>query len=394
MEDRLISVLFLSKVLNYLNMNNLEKKNLAVRVTVVGAILDLLLGVFKVFIGTLYSSHALVIDGVHSLSDIVTDIFVLVVSKVSHDEPDRNHPYGHGRFETIGTVVIGVVLILLSGLLAYDNIWALISDVQTKTPGWPTLIVAVISVLSKEWIYHYTKKVGQKINSQLIIANAWHSRSDAFTSILVFISLVLSMNGISQVDFIVAIIIAVFIGKIGWDFIWNSVKELVDTSLSETKLEEIKRELLNIDGVNNFHNLRSRLMGDKAIVDVNIEVFNRLTVSEGHQIASWVSKTLIDKFDYLSDVTVHTDVEDDRDAGHEFMTYNESLLPLRGEIISYINNELNENEIAMITSYNLHYFRRKISVEIFCFKELHTESIKKRLLLLDYIDSVKFFKEF
>ena len=168
-----------------------SNKDLAIKATLIGSVIDLLLGVFKILVGLLFNSYALIVDGIHSLSDLLTDGFVLIVSKYAHEKPDEEHPYGHARFETFGTIVIGILLIIVAIFLAKDNIERFLNNESLVVPGWPTLLIAFISIISKEWIYRYTLKIGKKINSPLIIANAWHSRSDAFTSIIVFISLVL-----------------------------------------------------------------------------------------------------------------------------------------------------------------------------------------------------------
>jgi cation diffusion facilitator family transporter len=371
-------------------MDNNEKKALAIRVTLIGSALDLFLGVGKIICGILFFSHALIIDGVHSLSDILTDGFVLLVTKYAHEEPDEEHPYGHARFETFGTIVIGLLLILLAFFLAKDSIDRYLLQEAVTIPRWPALIIAFISIISKEWIYRYTLSVGQKINSQLIIANAWHSRSDAFTSILVFVSLILSMNGLHEVDILTAVIISGFIGKIGWEFMWGSIKELVDTSLDSSKLMDIKNTIMEVHGVKSFHNLRSRKMGDKAILDVNIEVDNNLTVSEGHEIASWVVKVLIDKYTYLFDVTVHTDVEDDRADGHEYMSHKEVLLPLRNVVTQDIENSIGTEKFNLLQDIRIHYIFEKINLEIIVEDSDELEIIRKNLKTIPYVRTITF----
>lgn len=369
-------------------MSNINKQ-LAIRVTLVGSALDLFLGILKIIFGYVFFSHALIVDGVHSLSDILTDGFVLLVTKFAHDKPDENHPYGHARFETFGTIIIGFILILLAIFLIKENIDRYIVGAEVQIPKWPTLIAAFISIVSKEWIYRYTLSVGNKINSKLILANAWHSRTDAISSILVFVSLVLSMSGLDEVDVLAAILIAGFIGKVGWDFIWSSIKELVDTSVEQNKLAQIKEAILAVDGVKGFHNLRSRKMGDRALVDVNIEVDNYLTVSEGHEISSWVSKNLIEKYDYLFDVTVHTDVEDDRIDGEEFLCDSEFLLPLRSEVVSEMKRVLSEQDFSNLLEIRLHYISRKINLELIVSSQPGSR-VKSSLEKISYIRRVDF----
>ena len=370
-----------------------SNKDLAIKATLIGSVIDLLLGVFKIFVGLLFNSYALIVDGIHSLSDLLTDGFVLIVSKYAHEKPDEEHPYGHARFETFGTIVIGILLIIIAIFLAKDNVERFLNNESLVVPGWPTLLIAFISIISKEWIYRYTLKIGKKINSPLIIANAWHSRSDAFTSIIVFISLILSMYGFHQADLFVAVIISAFIGKVGWDFMWGSIKELVDTSLEQEKLDELKDEIMQITEVRGLHNLRSRKMGDKAIIDVNIEVSPDISVSEGHEIASWVAKNLINKFDYLMDVTVHTDIEDDRTDCEEYFSHKVDLLPLRCEVIELIRKNLSIEENDSVKKIQLHYIQDRINLEIYISNEEYKNQIYTKLKMNNLFREINFYQK-
>lgn len=345
----------------------MNKKQQAQRVTLIWAIADLILGIAKIVIGKLFYSSALIADGIHSFSDLLTDFFVIIVSHFAHDAPDEKHPYGHGRFETLGTVLLGSVLIAVAFFLVYDNAIALQSGDIHVNPGLPTLIVATLSIVIKELAFRHTYAVGKKIQSTLIMANAWHSRTDAISSILVLVGLLLSVIGYPWFDELVAIGVAFFIGKIGWDFLWSSTMELVDSSLDLERVEEMKREIMQVDGVNSIHNLRTRKMGDSAFLDVNIEVSPFISVTEGHEIASWVAKRLIDNFAELADVTVHTDVEDDRPEGETFTSQKNELLPLRHEVEKTIWSRLADMDLApKITSTRIHYINGKIRIEFFC----------------------------
>ncbi|MAX66159.1 MAG: cation diffusion facilitator family transporter [Bacteriovoracaceae bacterium] len=343
----------------------MDTKKLAIKATLIGSVVDFLLGVGKILVGKVFFSQALIVDGIHSLSDLLTDAFVILVTKFSHEAPDKNHPYGHGRFETLGTVVIGVLLMLVACFLAYDNIMRLFTLRIPVVVGWPTIFIAVLSVLSKEVIFRYTFSVGKKIKSKMIIANAWHSRSDAITSALVLVGLGFSYFGYHKVDLFMALVLSGFIAKVGWNFIWDSVKELVDTSLSADKVETIREMIRDIDGVRGLHNLRSRRVGDKAILDVNIEVSPFISVSEGHEIATWVAQTIISKGDNIYDVTVHTDVEDDRVEGAEFLTHEKRLRPLRAEIKLKIESILEADLYNKITKFQVHYVKNDLILDIY-----------------------------
>lgn len=371
-----------------------EKKHQIKVVTIIGGIINILLSIIKVIIGSAFHSTALIVDGLHSFSDVITDVFVLWISKYSNDKPDKEHPYGHGRFETLGTVVIGSMLISMAMILAYENIVRLIiGDIYTK-PQWPTFVGAILSIILKEWVFRFTLKVGEKVESKVVIANAWHSRSDAFSSIAVLFGLIFSFFGFPWMDTIMAIVVSIMIGKVGWDFLWSSIKELVDSALDPEFLEKIKAEILSVDGVINMHNLRSRKMGEKAILDVNIQVKPMLSASEGHEISTYVARNLINKFRAIDDVTVHTDVEDDRVDGKEYTGERRHLLPLRTEVTKAILELIPDFE-AKILKINLHYRDRKILVDlIFNDDEINdTESnqIKEKLSTLSWLENTEIY---
>lgn len=375
-------------------MNLEQNKSEAMRVTLKGSIINLLLGVSKIVVGVFFFSQALIMDGIHSLSDLFTDAFVLIIAKYSYENPDEEHPYGHGRFETLGTIIIGIILISVAVFLAYDNYQLFILDQVREIPKWPTLIVAAVSIFANEWIYRFTLKAGNKIKSQLLIANAWHSRSDAFSSILVFAGLIFSINGVKQVDIIMAIFLSFFIGKVGWDFIWKSIKELVDTSLDEEVREEIKSIIKGISGVKGLHNLRSRKVGDKAILDVNIEVSPNISVSEGHEISTWVSSKIIESFDYIYDVTVHTDIEDDREDGQDFITYERNLLPLRDDILKRVESALDLSMYKKISDIKIHYVSGEVNLDLYFELEVKfsKEDYLQKLRAVDLFNGIRFFQ--
>ena len=205
----------------------------AKKVTLIGAIVNALLGFIKLIGGYLFHSHALVADGVHSFSDLFTDVMVLFASKYGSLDADDTHPYGHQRIETAATLLLSLLLILAGIGIAWDSLNELITSSVTM-PGWLALPVICISILANETLFHYTRHVGNRINSQLIIANAWHHRSDAASSIVVFVGLVGSLYGFVYLDAIAAIIVGIMIAKMGWNYGWNSVKELVDTAVETT----------------------------------------------------------------------------------------------------------------------------------------------------------------
>jgi len=328
------------------------------RVTIVGAILDLVLGLAKLIAGNLAFSQALIADGIHSLSDVATDAMVLYAARHSNAGPDDEHPYGHGRFETIATVGLAVALILVAVGIAYAAIQRLFSPEPLPTPGVWALLVAVVSIAGKEWIYHYTMKVAKSQRSDMLRANAWHSRTDAFSSVIVVIGVVGSMVGFNYFDALAAIGVALIIAHIGWGLGWNALKELVDTAVDQRQVDSLREHILDVDGVRDLHLLRTRNAGGQVLADVHVEIDADISISEGHHISEKVRSRLLNEIEGVTDVTVHIDPEDDQ---YESIT---TLLPLRNELLSRINKQLEGiEETARIERYTLHYLAGKVRVE-------------------------------
>ncbi|UZE94869.1 cation diffusion facilitator family transporter [Alkalimarinus alittae] len=343
------------------NSDQFQKE--AQRVTLIGMVIDIILGVLKVVFGVVSHSYALVADGLHSFSDALTDILVIAITKYSRLEPDADHPYGHERFETLGTVVLGALLIAVAGAMAWDSVIRLINSTAIEIPTWPALIIATLSIVAKELIYRYTFHIGTLIKSDLIIANAWHSRTDALSSIVVFIGIAGAMSGFSWLDAAAAVVVALMIAKVGWDLSWDSVKELVDTAIPQEEIDELRQFIKQTPGINNVHDLRSRHMGPDIILDLHLQVRSSISVSEGHQIGLKVTKRLKQQYPHIKDVTFHIDAEDDDHNGEHITS---ASLPLRDEVIRTLKNAwLGTIDIDDNHRINLHYLDNQVSVEIF-----------------------------
>lgn len=330
----------------------------ASRVTIIGMILDAILGVIKVIAGALFHSQALVVDGIHSFTDVASDLVVLGVMKVSRQEPDEDHPYGHQRIETFGTLVLGSILIAVGAALAWENTLRLIEGEVDTVPGWPVLVAAAVSVASKEWIFRYTRHVGLRIRSDLIIANAWHSRTDAFSSVVVLVSTAGAMLGMVWLDVFAAVVIAGIIIHIGWKFTWDSVKELVDTGLSHEDTEMLKNIARDTNGVRNVHELRSRRMGHDILLDIHLVVRPEISVSEGHQIGMQVVSGMRDALDNIRDINFHIDAENDED-----QPLTSERLPSREEIRAILAQHI--GELPHHSRLRLHYLKNKVHLELF-----------------------------
>jgi len=330
------------------------------KVTLVGSAIDLALGVLKIIVGFIAQSQALIADGVHSLSDLVTDFAVLYAAKHSHREADEDHPYGHGRIETVATVALGIALIAVATGISYDALDRLFHPETLLMPAIWAIYAALLSVILKEWIYRYTMRVARKYNSKMLRANAWHSRSDAISSVIVVIGVAGSMAGLWYLDALAAVGVGLMIAKIGFDLVWDSLKELIDTGLAAEQVETIRQAILDVDGVNSLHILRTRQMGGDALVDVHIQVAPDISVSEGHFISETVRSRLIRDIDYVADVMVHIDPEDD-----EIHALN-TKLPLRMEIEEKIRKACEGiDEANAIEDMGLHYLEGKIQLDLF-----------------------------
>jgi cation diffusion facilitator family transporter len=330
------------------------------KVTLVGAIVDLLLGVAKIVVGLAAGSQALVADGIHSLSDLATDFLVLFAAKHAQREADTEHPYGHGRIETVATVVLGVALVLVALGISYDAARRLVDQELLLHPGWLALAVAGISVLAKEVIYQYTARAARRLRSKMLLANAWHSRSDAISSIVVVLGVLGTMAGYPYLDAVAAIAVALMIAKIGWDLLWKSLQELIDSALDPGQVEAIRNNIMAVDGVRDCHMLRTRHSGSDALVDVHILVDPVLSVSEGHQIGEAVRKRLIETMEDISDVTIHIDPEDDELASpcHD--------LPLRNEILRRLGKQWQHLDMdGRLDKVVLHYLDGKVNIDVF-----------------------------
>ena len=335
-----------------------EERRAASRVTVIGMLLDGVLGLLKVIAGTLFHSQALLVDGIHSFTDVASDLVVLGVMRVSRQAPDQGHPYGHQRIETMGTMVLGSILIAVGAALVWDNTLRLLDGGTVNIPEWPILVAAVISIASKEWIYRYTRRVGIAIRSDLIIANAWHSRTDALSSVVVLFSTIGAMLGYLWLDVLAAVIISGIIIHIGWRFTRDSVKELVDTGLSPEDTETLKHIASKTDGVRNVHELRSRRMGHDILLDVHLVVSPEISVSEGHQIGMQVVNAMRNTLDNILDINFHIDAEND-----EIHPPTSERLPDRAEIREALHQHI-EN-LPPNNRLRLHYLRNRVHMELF-----------------------------
>jgi cation diffusion facilitator family transporter len=328
------------------------------RVAVVSGLVNFFLSLAQIAVGLIAGSAALVADGVHSASDLLSDILVWVAARHAAQAPDKDHPYGHGRFETAATLGLGILLTLVALGIVWNGIERLFNAAQ-PAPEMIALIVAAVGIAAKESLYWYTIAVARRLKSDLLRANAWHHRSDAISSIVVLIGVGGAVLGFAYMDALAAIIVGLMVAKIGWDLGFSALTELVDTALDEGEVAEASRVIMGIDGVRSVHMLRTRRHGAEASADVHVQVAPRLSVSEGHMISQAVEDRLIEKVDSITDVTVHIDPEDDQEA----VTCRG--LPLRSEAQDALEDAWREVEgLPAQREIRLHYLGGQIDAEL------------------------------
>jgi cation diffusion facilitator family transporter len=280
-------------------------------VTLQGSFINFILTVGKVIAGIVGNSTAMIADGIHSLSDFITDVIVILFIKVSGKEKDKGHHYGHGKFETFATMLISFALIIVGlGILitGTNKIIVSLKGELIEQPGFIALYAALISIVFKEGLFWYTKIEGKKLNSQAMIANAWHHRSDAFSSIGTALGIsgaILLGEHWRILDPIASVIVSFFILKVAWDIAKPSIDELLDSSLPEPIEKEIEVIIAGTKGVKNFHNLRTRKIGEIISIEVHVKVDKNMSVEISHQIATEIEITLRKRFGERIHVIVH-----------------------------------------------------------------------------------------
>ncbi len=268
------------------------------KVTLAGSVTNLLLLAFKFAAGILGSSAAMIADAVHSLSDFVTDIIVLLFVRISGKPQDKGHDYGHGKYETIATMLVGGVLLLVGLKIFKDSlvtIWQCFQGVQLPEPGMIALIAALVSIVSKEMLFRYTMRWGERLHSNAVIANAWHHRSDALSSAGTAAGIggaVLLGGSWGVLDPIAALIVSVFIIKVAIQLLIPGFNELTEASLPEAIEKDIERIILSFPQVSDPHELRTRRIGDYCAVDVHIRLDKDMTLEKVHNITIAIENEL------------------------------------------------------------------------------------------------------
>ena len=326
------------------------------RVTLVSVGVNVGLTVLQVAVGIVGRSQALVADGMHSLSDLLCDFLVLFANRHGSKGADKDHPYGHARIETATTLVLGLVLMGTGAVLLWGAAERLQDPAGLHKVRQITLWIAILTLAGKEGLFRYMLRVARRLRSRMLEANAWHARSDAASSLIVVVGIAGNLAGITSLDLLAAAMVAAMIFRMGWKQAYHALMELIDTSLEEQEVAAIRATLLGTPGVHGLHELRTRRMGDRALVDAHVLVEPRLSVSEGHYVAEKARARVLRAHSAL-DVMVHVDPEDDSAVKRSVH------LPPREELLAHLTVRLGH---ALPTTEHIvvHYLGGKVDAEL------------------------------
>ena len=342
---------------------NPERFAAAQKSTWVSIAINLLLTFFQVAGGFLAHSQALMADGLHSLSDLLSDILVLYANRHGSRHADADHPYGHARVETAATLILGAFLAVLGVVLLVSAAMRLQHPEALKAVSPMALAVAIIALVAKEGMFRYMLAVAMRVRSQMLVANAWHARSDAASSLVVIVGVIGNLLGYTFFDLLAAAVVGVMIAHMGGKLALEAMEELIDTGLGEEEVDAIRQTLLNTHGVLGLHELRTRKMADNALVDAHIVVDPKISVSEGHHIAELARHAVL-KNHHVLDVMVHIDPEDDLQSAPN------ARLPSRPGLLAHLadrlgNFDLKDKRVVF------HYLDGKVDAEIYLLASHH-----------------------
>lgn len=324
--------------------------------TWVSIVINLGLSILQVTAGFFGKSQSLMADGLHSLADLLSDVLVLFANRHGNKHADANHPYGHARIETAASLILGASLAALGMGLMIATGLRLQHPEQIHAVHPYTLWVAVVALAAKEGMFRYMLAVAQRVRSQMLVANAWHARSDAASSLVVIVGIIGNLMGYTFLDLVAAGVVGVMIAYMGIQFARDALLELVDTGLAEEEVRAIRNTLKAVPGVMGLHELRTRKMADNALVDAHIIVDPRISVSEGHYIAE-AARGAVLKHHHVLDVMVHIDPEDD------MQTKPNARLPQRHLLLAHLYSRLGY-ELPASTLIVLHYLDGKVEADL------------------------------
>ncbi|MGF6983457.1 cation diffusion facilitator family transporter [Paraburkholderia atlantica] len=333
-----------------------EKQRVARKSTFASIAVNTVLMTLQIIIGTIAHSQALVADGVHSLADLISDFVVLIANRHSGAKPDADHNYGHSRYETVASLFLGALLISV-GVGMLWRAGTRLADLQNiPAVHMSALAVAVLVLVCKEALFRYMLREAKRVRSAMLIANAWHARSDAASSLVVGIGVIGSLVGLRLLDPIAAAIVGFMVARMGWTFGWDALQDLSDRALDETAAADMRALLMSTPGVRDVHEMRTRKMGDFALLDAHILVDPMISVSEGHYIAESARlRVLTDK--RVLDALIHVDPENDA------LAHPPVDLPPRERVTAEVDAALAAGGLRA-AAVNLHYLSTGLDVEV------------------------------
>lgn len=293
-----------------------ERSAAAARSTWVSVAVNLVLTIAQITAGVLARSQALIADGIHTLSDLVADFVVLFASHHSQKDADEDHPYGHQRFETAASLVLGVLLLAVGLGMLWSAAGKLQNPESIATVHVTALWVAAGALTAKELLFRYMLKVAKQVKSSMLVANAWHARSDAASSLVVGVGIIGNLLGYPILDPIAAAIVGFMVTRMGWSFGWDALHDLMDRAVDVAEVQAIRQTLLDTPGISNAHDVRTRKMGDMIVVDAHLEVDATLSVEQGHDIAVAARDRVMQRHRVINMMT-HVDPYKRPDRDHE-----------------------------------------------------------------------------
>ena len=349
-----------------------ERFAAAQKSTWISIFINLLLTILQVTAGYFGRSQSLMADGLHSLSDLLADFMVLFANRHGNRHADADHPYGHARVETAATLILGVALAALGVALLFAAGMRL-QHPELVQPVHPlTFWVALIALAAKEGMFRYMLAVAKRVRSQMLIANAWHARSDAASSLVVVVGISGNLMGYTFLDLVAAAVVGVMIAHMGGKFALEAMAELIDTGLSAGEVEAIRATLLGTPGVRGLHDLRTRKMADNALVDAHILVDPKISVSEGHYIAEAARQAVLRQH-HVMDVMVHIDPEDD------MQVRPNAHLPSREILLKHLAVRLGD-DLPLGERITLHYLDGHVDADLFLNPEDYPDAAKTGVL--------------
>ena len=279
------------------------------RITIIGACINIFLAIAKLAVGLIVGSAALIADGIHSLSDLSTDFIVLAGTLASSRPPDESHAYGHGKYETFAASIIGLILVVVGGLIVWQAIFSIYEQEETS-PSYAVLIVAGISIVSKEWIYQATQRVARRTASTILRANAWHHRVDSLSSMAVIFGVIAGFLGWNYGDQAGAAIIGAIITGAGLSALWTAFVEFTECSVSSHERNLIIQAIRSVPGVKGWHRIRTRVVGREVFMDLHVLVDPQLSVIEGHDICNQVERAIKNHIERPINIVIHCEPEE------------------------------------------------------------------------------------